>query len=730
MGGVNRMDCSGHVKEQSKNPFIAHKDQYGRIQTIKEHCENVAVLAKSFAPAQLKEATYQCGLYHDTGKYSREFQQYIRGAFISRVDHSTAGAKLLCTCGTVASILESLCIAGHHTGLPNMGDRTSLSESADFMGRLKRKIPDYQSYQKDLEAPVPVDTVKLSGQPVDDALTVRMLFSCLVDADFLDTEEFMKTSLVKREGFSSIEELRNRFFAQLEDKGFFLPKNPINRKRTEILRQCIQSGENLPGFFSLTVPTGGGKTLSSFAFALEHAVRQGKKRIIYVIPYTSIIEQTVEVLQNFIGSKNIVAHHSHVEYDDESEEMNLHRLATENWDAPVIVTTNVQFLESLFACKTSRCRKLHNIIDSVVIMDEAQMLPVIYLKPVLASLKALVKTFGCSIILCSATQPHLDRFLSVRPRELMKDIPELYAFFRRATFKNEGQKEYSEIAAEIAQRKQALCICLTKSETCEIFGRLKELSEECIYLSTNLCPVHREQVIHEIRQLLREGKPCRVVSTSIISVGVDIDFPEVFLEENGLDSLIQGGGRCNREGRRSAASSIIHIFTTEKSSRSRFMRQERQCTEVVSQNFSDISGVEAIKEYFDRLYEAKDSVLDGRKIENLSQNFEFRRIGEVMKIIEDTTKTLFIPLNDTAKEIEKKLRLGIRTRELMRAAGKFCVNVRSNSSRKMPGLYEQMLADGVAESLDEQLAVLTDLKIYDKKMGLNYVREEGMGFFV
>lgn len=722
------MDSRCQYKESSDDLPVAHiKEDDSSAQSVKEHCENVAALAENFAPEWLKTAARQCGLYHDVGKYSKEFQQYIRGQYTGRVDHSTAGAQLLVRNKTCASIFEALCIAGHHAGLPDMGTRMSPSDSSEFMGRLKRRIPDFSSFRNELGTPLPVDTLKLSGIPIWDALTARMLFSCLVDADFLDTESFMSGSKNKRTGFHTIAEIHDIFFKELERKGFFSPDKPINMKRCEILQRCIRSAEDEPGLFSLTVPTGGGKTVSSFAFALEHAVRHHKKRIIYVIPYTSIIEQTAAVFQSFVGTGDIVEHHSQVEYNDETEEMQRRRLATENWDAPLIVTTNVQFLESLFANKTSRCRKLHNIAGSVIVMDEAQMLPVAYLKPVLTCLEALVKNFSCSIVLCSATQPHLDRFLTIKPRELMSDIPELYAFFKRTVFKKEGRKNYDEIATEIDNRQQTLCICLTKDEAREIFQRVKG---NCAYLSTNLCPAHRHQVIEKMKQLLKDGKTCRVVSTSVISVGVDIDFPEVFLEENGIDSLIQGAGRCNRENKNPVETSIVHVFETEKSAKSRFMHQERQCTDSVSNDFDDISDPQAIQEYFDRLYEAKNEGLDEKEIVKLSQEFNFVQIDKKMRIIENNTKTLFIPWNDEAREIEKELLAGIRTRNLMRRAGQYSVSVWSNPSRKKTGLYEQMLNEGAAEPLDDEMAVLRNLEYYDERMGLCYKHEEGIDIFM
>lgn len=715
------------------NLFIAHRDELDdrAPQLLIDHLKNVAELAKNFAwNAAWAPLAYQCGLYHDVGKYSAEFQKYIRGEYHKRVDHSTAGAQLLNKQG---NIIEAMCVAGHHTGLPDRGTIVANSQDSTFCGRLKRIVPNYATFREELHFPlkfvIPEELKCAVKDPIAAALFFRMLFSCLVDADFLDTETYMTKDTAKRSGYSSISALHKIFFEQLEKKGFFTPHSSINQKRSDILKECIEKASENPGLFSLTVPTGGGKTISSFAFALEHALRYHKKRIIYVIPYTSIIEQTAEVFRSFLGFHDIIEHHSQVEYDDEQEEMERHRLATENWDAPIIVTTNVQFFESLFANKTSRCRKLHNIADSVILFDEAQMLPVAFIKPFTKAIEALTTYFGCTAVLCSATQPHLDCFFYKKPNEIIKNIPELYQFFKRTTLKNEGTMDYEDIAHKISGYEQCLCICLTKEEANEIYTRV---SEECFYLSTNLCPVHRHSIIASIKKRLQNHQPCRVVSTSIISVGVDLDFPVVYLENNGIDSLIQGAGRCNREGKRKAEESIVHVFDTERTLKSRFMRQERQCTEVVSNQYTDITVPGAIKLYFDQLYQAKEAVQDAKDILTLSQNLSFAHIARAVKLIEDNTKALFIPYNDEALEILEQLKLGICNRNIMRKAGKYMVNVWSATENKNVGLFEQLLIDGQAERLEKnnEIAVLTNLELYDQNIGLHYAKEEGRGLFI
>lgn len=681
------------------------------------------------------EAARQCGLYHDVGKYSAEFQKYLLGQRHSRVDHSSAGAQLLAKNGNPTSIFEAFCIAGHHAGLPDFGASVDLAGESTLSARLKKTIPDYSAYHQELGKPEKKQAFEsvarnflINGQAdsIGQSLWLRMLYSCLVDGDFLDTEAYMQGGAVKRGGFASLEQLHDRFFSGLEKKGFFSPQNELNRKRCEILQQCIQKGEKKEnGLYTLTVPTGGGKTISAFAWALEKAKACGKSRIIYVIPYTSIIEQTADILRSYLGEENVIEHHSQVEYDDSDEQMDPRRLATENWDAPVIVTTNVQFFESLFANRSSRCRKLHNIANSVLLFDEAQMFPVNYLTPVLRSLDALVNHFSCSALLCSATQPQLGRFWQKEPQELMEDIPSLYNFFKRTHLIDDGILSYDQVAEAMENKPQSLCICLTKGEAREIYTRVHD---DCLYLSTNLCPAHRQQIIRIMKEKLQKGETCRVVSTSIISVGVDIDFPVVYVEESGVDSLIQGAGRCNREGKKKAEDSPVHIFATENSQKSRFLQQERQSTRLVERNYPDLAAPEAIADYFKWLYRSKEGILDEKEIIKLSARGEYASIGQEFHLIDDHTKNVLIPWNEEAQTIAENLRKGIRTRQLLRKAGRYMVSVWSQT-KGQPGLYEQMLADGVTEAIDNQMAVLKDLSVYQEKTGLTYQQEEGRGLF-
>ena len=395
--------------------YLGHLDEEtGREQLLRDHLTGVADLAGRFAAPFGEEAMGRLlGLYHDIGKYSREFQEYLRAdetekkRHRGRIDHSTAGAQEIVKLGQgtgqgkssrlskgMAHVM-AFCIAGHHGGIPNQGTSANTEEEGTLLGRLKRRnLPDYRAYHEaKLEDVLPASRLleEVARAPFSTMLYTRMLFSCLVDADFLDTEDFMAAGKAGREGFASLDTLLERLQESLEEK-FSKPKTekekqkrqlPINKKRSALLAESIAAGKEARGnLYRLTVPTGGGKTISSLAFALHYAAHAKKKRrrIIYVIPYTSIIEQNAAVFRELLGKDSVVEHHQNVDYDDAQDtDMNRKRLATENWDAPVIVTTNVQFFESLFSNRPSKCRKLHNLAESIVIFDEAQMIPMAFL---------------------------------------------------------------------------------------------------------------------------------------------------------------------------------------------------------------------------------------------------------------------------------------------------------------------------------------------------------------
>ena len=375
--------------------YVAHL-QEEREQTVKEHLEGTAKLSGEFAKKFGKEEWgYCCGYLHDIGKYSVEFQHKIRENGNEQIDHSTAGAKVCVEKGGLYPIM-SYCIAGHHAGLPNYGSSQDGGFESTLMGRMKKTLKDYSAYQDEIEIPkvttVPIAYGETKNPDFSLSVFIRMLYSCLVDADFLDTEAFMKKGEIKRDTGESIEILLQKLEKYVSKWLLNKEINTVNGRRTEILRNCLEARKREKGLFRLTVPTGGGKTVASLAFALRHAVYNNMDRIIYVIPYTSIIEQNAQIFRSILGDENVLESHCNVDYGD-SEEWNPMKLAAENWDKPVVVTTNVQFFESLFGNKSSKWRRLYNIANSVIIFDEVQMLPADYLKPCIAMIEELVSSF-------------------------------------------------------------------------------------------------------------------------------------------------------------------------------------------------------------------------------------------------------------------------------------------------------------------------------------------------
>lgn len=719
-----------------------------RVQSLTDHLDGTMRLAESFGAGMGLGA--EAGLFgkiHDKGKDTAEFQDYIYGRKWGRVDHSTAGAKSFFENKDIGwlRLIGAFCVAGHHAGIPDLGSKVDTAETSTLNGRMKKSIPSIRHPQRYLIDSTCLNVNHLNtfienGNALDVMILTRMLFSCLVDADFLDTEAFMNNQPVRKNEFSSLKEIAAMFWSRLEEDGYFRPKNALNEKRCEILHTCMRKGEGKQGLYSLTVPTGGGKTISSMAFAMKQAMKWHKERIIYVIPYLSIIEQTADVFRAFLGNHAVLESHSQVDYDSLLEEGSEEagrvaermKLAAENWDAPVVITTNEQFFESLYANKTSRCRKLHNIANSIIILDEAQMMPVDFLKPCLHVLEQLVHYYGCTVVLCSATQPELGRYLQKNPIqknpiEIMENVGELFQFFKRVTFDIDGETDYAEIAKKLDECEQVLCIASTKKEAEKIF---ELLDGEAMYLSTNLCPAHRREIIREMKTRLQDGKPCRVVSTSIISVGVDIDFPVVYLQYTGLDSLIQGAGRCNREGRQSLQKSRAHIFWTKESKKSLFMRKEKQVTDMIRKKYNaeEMTEPSAIRTYFENWYQSNEGNLDYREIEKLAQSLSFAEIGKRFHLINDSTKSVFIPFDEKARNIKEHLMMGNRSRQLMRAAGAYMIHVRYSKAQGQSD-FMKLLTQGQIEMFpgDENLAYLVNMEDYDVELGLKIKSEDGVG---
>jgi CRISPR-associated endonuclease/helicase Cas3 len=685
---------------------IAHITEDGTEQRLIDHLTNAAELARKFSESfGAGDYGYKIGLYHDIGKYSDAFQRRMRGATI-QVDHATAGGQLIHTTDKNSlGLLGAYCITGHHGGLPNGGSDSDIDDASSLNGRLRKDIDDYSGYETevpDIPALSPPDVALTDGFSV--SCFTRMMFSALVDADWLDTEDFMHKGAVKRGEFASINELNDKIQEYI--KPYFHPNSELNAKRTELLNDCISAAEFDGGLFTLTAPTGSGKTVSSAAFALAHAVKHHKKRVIYVVPYNTIIEQNAKVFEDILGVDNVLQHHCNIEYNnDENTPEYKKLLATENWDAPFIVTSSVQFFESLFGNKSSSCRKLHNIANSVIVFDEAQMIPIPYLLPCVSIIRELVTNYRCTAVLATATQSSLDpyfqprqgdRFKALPLREIVSEPSGMYEFFRRVNFKViEELLSDDALAKRLNSHKQVLCVVNTRKRAQSVVGKLHGA---VFHLSTTMVPQHRTAVLNIIRKRLKDGEECRVVSTSLVEAGVDVDFPALYREKSGLDSIIQAAGRCNREGKNPRGESVVYIFTSEDGS-PKSMAINVAAYADTQRRYEDIASLEAIKHYFEQLrYIKGEGALDEKGIIEAfnsgvgSCSFPFARIAKEFRLIEQNTKVVFVTYDDDAECLAERLRRGERSRKLFKAIQKYSVSlyVRDIEKLRELGAIEQL----------------------------------------
>lgn len=711
--------------------YLAHTlPDSDRVEYLADHLMKTAELAEQFAaPFHGEAVAKQTAMLHDIGKYGNSYQKRIRGANL-QVDHSTAGAL---EANKLKNIPAAFCIAGHHAGLPDLGTRVDVSKT--LYARLKsipgRDIDNYDDYRKEIQIP-PAETPRCF---VSDFLTAffytHMLYSCLVDADWLDTEAFMSNGQVQREIGEPLDALSQKLDTYVEP--WWNPSKEINRRRCQILRHLLDVGtdkQTKKGIYTLTVPTGGGKTVSSMAFALRHALTQGCRRIIYIIPYTSIIEQTYAIFEQIFGEENVVAHYANISYptDENGKLSDVDKkriLATENWDAPIILTTAVQFFESLFSNRSSSCRKLHNIADSVLIFDEAQMIPADTLRPCIWSITELVKNYGCTAVLCTATQPALGpvikEWFPEGTRELCFDVEENYQFFQRVTYCREGKLSDEAVAQRLLAESQVLCVVNRRDQAQAIFRLLPE--DGAFHLSTTMTPQHRTCVLNEIRRRLRERKTCRVVSTSLIEAGVDVDFPSVYRAIAGLDSIIQAGGRCNREGKRARDESVVHLFETEKRA-PRGLEQNIDAAQRTMEHYADISSPEAVEAYFRFLFYTlrQDEQKDVHGTLKMAQKLNFASVSKSFHIIDDASYTLYIPSKESKDLIQELREKGIN-RSLMRKLGMFSVSVAPYIFTK----YQQL---GVVEMISENAGILSNPGLYyDSSTGLSLDPTGGYGIF-
>lgn len=710
------------------------------------------------------------GLLHDIGKCSAKYQAYIRRPMTDGgpkgPDHSTAGAKQAYATYGLAGRLMGFGIAGHHSGLMN-GDG---HEGGSLTSRLGKDVEPYIGWEEhaiglpslsELQASLKRPQKNLIEEHFSTSFLARMLFSCLVDADFLETEAFYARGTPPQRGGSLLLE-------HLQKVRDFLARHrrqdtEVNRLRSHILDYANAKASLAPGLFTLTVPTGGGKTLTSLSFALEHAALHGLRRVIYAIPFTSIIEQVAAVFRDDIGLGDaVLEHHASFDWDqkrppsDDKEEEGASGLAklrrdAENWDAPIVVTTAVQFFESLFAARTSKARKLHNLANSVIVLDEAQSIPVHLLRPCMAAIEELARNYGTSVILCTATQPALrqqDEALPLRKdgkvdglhipedRELAPDPSMLYQKLRRVAVEWLRDPVDDEvIAGRFADQAQMLCIVNSRAHAQALFGQIDGMAGAA-QLTTLMCAQHRSEVLADLRQKLKIGRPVRLVSTSLIEAGVDISFPEVWRAAAGLFSVAQAAGRCNRNGELGALGEAFGrtvLFTSAQHKTPPVIESFYEpARTVLHQNWDDPLGLEAVRAYYTELYWRRGhDALDAARLPNgdrysiltnLARSpgkmiWPFADVAQAFRMIDDVMDPVIIPYDDKVeRDIDALRGAPVPPAGVTRRLQRYVVPVPSRVRAAMIAVGAVQLIK--PDEYGDRFAVLANGSLYDAQAGL------------
>lgn len=726
-------------------------------QSLADHSVGVARLAGNFAAPFLSGShAALSGNCHDLGKARNAFQSYLfrcNGVEDANPDygdrtHAMAGAIWLWRhAGNLGKAL-AYCVAGHHAGLPDWSGgvnpngalAVSLKEDAPVLDEdpVREWIASHEKewLRERLSPPF-----LFSRDDSSLSFWIRMMYSCLVDADFLDTEAFMDSAQSAIRSFGQpLSALADAFFAHLDEKQRAAPETEVNRIRAEIRSACEQAADLPPGLFSLTVPTGGGKTLSGTAFAFRHALRHGLKRIIYVIPYTSIIEQTADVLRGILGPENVLEHHSNFDPDKETRQS---RLASENWDAPVVVTTAVQFFESLYACKSSRCRKLHNIAESVVVLDEVQLLPSKLLLPCAEAIRQLASHYRVSFVLSTATQLNLPGLDTSSIREIAPQSLDLYHRLKRVRIEfpadRNTRKSWDEVAAELRAHERVLCVVNTRRDCRTLFDKMPEGT---IHLSASMCGAHRSRIIGEIKRKLANGEPVRVISTQLVEAGVDIDFPVVYRAFTGLASIAQSAGRCNREGLLSELGRVIVFMPPKQSPKGELLQAEYAMLDLLARSCGvDPDDGRAFPDYFRALhsrmqdlgvsFESWLGVPVPQEFRNgttqrlaAPMQYQFREAAAAFQMIDDSAQASVIVRYDDSDALISSLRAAGPKRDIMRRLQRYTVNVPRRT-------LDDLLAKGLVEELrlppkpdtPSGVFVQTMPSAYSERFGLDLFRD-------
>lgn len=703
-------------------------------QTVKAHVEAVAKLVKKFSTEWCTaEYAENLGLLHDVGKYQADFQRRLHGEKIS-VEHSIAGAKKWIEMKWPES--GAYCIAGHHSGLPDVGNQTDSADEPTLLGRIKREQQDFSACEDELplaeiNAFPARDAVRMNGGSLDDikkeyAFWTRMMFSCLTDADYLDTEMFCNGR--KERGvpadFKVCLELINRHISKFE------ADTPVKRAREVLRSQVMSHVQESADIYLMNTPTGSGKTLTSMQFALKRAVRSQKKHIIYVIPYTSIIEQNAKVFKDIFGAENVLEHHCNFDYEsvkDVNQRERLKRTA-ENWDASIIVTTNVQFFESIYGNRSSELRKLHNIADSILVFDEAHMLPSLFFQPCLEAVRILTQRYHCEAVFMTATMPDFHTWMSkfgcggAKTLDLIED-KSCFPVFERCKIESLGQLSSEKLAGFAAEAENSLIVVNSRKAARRIY---QLLPGKKYHLSTYMTHDDRSRVITEVKDSLIRREHFCLVSTSLIEAGVDLDFDLVFRELAGLDNLLQTAGRCNREGKKRGCKTYAFEFEEEdlRPKSSEFIIKQSFCREAL-QKYGDAASPEAIESYFNRLYAY---TLDSMKSMNFKTafspascgidgfGFNYAQYARDFRLIDENTQPLVIVTKENRKRVMPLLEAAYDGMSVMRQLQKYSVSLRQ---------YEfKQLNDAGVVCGDKGIRYLGCERYYSREIGILFENDE------
>jgi len=659
------------------NDLYAHTpNDKGNWHGLGDHLEEVASYAKQFADKfHAGDLAYWIGLWHDLGKSNPEFQNYLeachRDEKHEKVPHAVWGAvlayRLLSRSPEDDRWKEiALTIAGHHGRIAQPG---SLSQRLEGHAQSNQVI--FQrviEYVKRLPPPPKVILPELTRTQRE--LFIRMVFSALVDADYLSTEKhFKENQYILRHKQQGIKHLWDRFTVnQSELMSSVNVTTVINQVRKEVYEFCLKVATTSPGIYRMTVPTGGGKTRSGLAFALKHAVENEMDRVIFAIPYTSIIDQTAREYRKILGVDAVLEHHSQVNIPADENQDAIHitsRLAHENWDAPLIVTTTVQLFESLFSNRPGKVRKLHNITRSVIVLDEVQTLPPGLLAPTLDVLRELVERYRVSVVLCTATQPAFEDSHYLKPfhrMEIQEIVPkEIYHRYfkqlKRVTYHRRKEPvSWQELADELSREKQFMAVLNTRKDALSLIEAFSDSKEDTFHLSTLLCGIHRKLVLREVKRRLNNGLPVRLISTQVIEAGVDIDFPVVYRAVGPLDRIVQAAGRCNREGKlpRGQLGRVVIFEPSEgRSPRGPYKTgiEKAKLLLMPPRDIAELHNPELYRIYFEKLFADIDT--DKKKIQSHREVLDYPTVDSEYRLIEQDTIPVLINSESTRKRLKE-----------------------------------------------------------------------------